>query len=243
MASALRIAMVGCSALLHAGVALSFVSLDAGSRSYEAGDGSDVFQIEQGLAVEGISQLGEPAEVIQTARDNPLEAQAAVVPEPEAAEARPEVIEQSEVIASRAEVVEEQEVIRETPPEEVVKPREVVAVEPVPETVVVEEKSAAARQTGGDATIRMAYLGKLRSRIEEKKVNPNSRDAGTVVVRFTVDARGNLVSREVATSSGSKRLDEAALAAVERASPYPPFPDGIGTPTIVVNVPFRFITR
>ncbi|NKB16676.1 MAG: TonB family protein [Sphingomonadales bacterium] len=124
-----------------------------------------------------------------------------------------------------------------------IKTREVAAVDPIPEMAVVEPKTMSAKKSGGDPTIRLAYLGKLRSRIEEKKVNPNSRDAGIVVVRFTVDAKGTLVSSEVASSSGSKRLDDAALAAVARASPYPPFPDGIDTSTIVVNVPFRFITR
>jgi protein TonB len=245
MASGLKLATWGLSALLHAALALSLVSFEAGSKSYEAGDGSDVFHVEQGIAVEGLSQAGADAEIIQTAQEQPLEAQAAAEAVPETVpvtEPHPDVVEKSEVITAKADVVEEQEILREQPKEEV-KPQVVAAADPIPERLVVEEKTAAAKQSGGDPTIRMAYLGKLRSRIEAKKVNPKSREAGTVLVRFTVDARGQLVSREVASSSGSKLLDDAALAAVERASPYPPFPDGIGAPTIVVNVPFRFMTR
>lgn len=246
MASLLRLTAWSASALLHAGLALSFVSYDAGGRAYEAGDGGDLFHIEQGIAIEGLSQSGVASEDVETPRDVPVEARAAAVEQPPeelpVTEPPPEAIENSEVITSKAEPVEEQEVLREKPPEEI-KPQVVAAAEPVPETAVLEEKSASLKQAGGDPTIRMAYLGKLRGRIEAKKVNPNSRDAGTVVVRFIVDAQGKLVSREVASSSGSKRLDDAALEAVERASPYPPFPDGLGAPTIVVSVPFRFLTR
>ncbi len=258
MSSGLKYATWGLSGLMHAAVALAFVSVDAGERAFEAGEGSDVFHIEQGIAVEGLSQIGEATEVVQSANDVPMEAQAAVAaqqpPEPEplkepppeeikAVEPPPELVEKSEVITAKAEEVDEQEILRETPPVEQVKPQEVVAADAIPEAVVVEEKSAAAKQTGGDPTIRMAYLGKLRSNIERKKVNPQTRDSGTVVVRFTVDQLGQLLSREVATSSGSKRLDDAALSAIERASPFPPFPKGLGAPNIVVNVPFRFITR
>lgn len=260
MSSGLKYATWGLSGLMHAALALSFVTLDAGGRAYEEGDGSDLFHLEQGIAVEGLSQIGEASEVIQTANDVAREAQAAVAaqsqpPEPEplkepppedikAVEPPPELVEKSEVITAKAEEVDEQEILRETPPPvEQVKPQEVAAADPIPEAVVVEEKSVAAKQSGGDPTIRMAYLGKLRSTIERKKVNPQTRDQGTVMVRFTVDSLGQLVSREVATSSGSKRLDDAALAAIERAAPFPPFPNGLGTPSIVVNVPFRFMTR
>lgn len=256
MSSTLKSATWGVSALLHAALALSFVSFGAGGRSYEAGDGNDLFRIEQGIAVEGLSQLGDNAEIVQTAQETPVEAQPAVAPQlqtdtrdepppPELrpAEPPPETVEKSEVITAQAAPVEEQEILRETPPVEQVKTQEVAAVEPVREVVVAEDKSSSAKQQGGDATLRTAYLGTLRGQIERKKVNPNTSDAGTVVVRFTVDAKGALIANEIASSSGSRRLDEAALAAVKRSSPFPPFPDGLGAPTIVVNVPFRFVTR
>lgn len=244
MSSALKYATWGLSALMHSALALSFVTFEAGGRSYEAGDGADLFHLEQGIAVEGLSQIGEASEIVETANETPVEAQAAVTPEnTPVTEPPPELKEASEVITAKADVVDEQEVLQEKPPEEKPKPPEVAAAAAIPEAVVVEEKSAAAKQTGGDPTLRMAYLGKLRTNIERKKVNPNTRDSGTVVVRFTVNSLGKLVSREVATSSGSKRLDDAALTAIERASPFPPFPDGLGAPTIVVNVPFRFMTR
>lgn len=249
MSSGLKYTTWALSGLMHASLVLAFVSVDAGGRSYEQGDGSDMFHIEQGIAVEGLSQIGEASEVIETANDVPMEAQAAVAEQAQPEEVKPveqppEPIEKTEVITAKAELVEEQEILRETPPEvEQAKPQQVAAAEAIPEAVVVEEKSAAAKQSGGDPTVRMAYLGKLRSNIERKKVNPKTRDQGTVVVRFTVDSLGKLVSREVTASSGSKRLDEAALAAIERASPFPPFPTGLGAPNIVVNVPFRFMTQ
>lgn len=256
MSSALKFSTWGISALLHAGLALSFVTIQAGSRSFEAGDGTDILRIEQGIAIEGLSQLGEIAEVEQAAQETPVEAQAAVAPQMATAateepqqeikptEPPPEIVEKSEVIASKVEPVEEQEILRETPPPvEPVRMQEVAAVEPVQQVVVAEEKTSSANKKGGDASLRAAYLGKLRGQIERKKIKPNSDDTGTVVVRFTVDAKGNLVANEIASSSGSRKLDEAALAAIQRSSPFPPFPNCLGSPTMVVSVPFRFITR
>ena len=54
-----------------------------------------------------------------------------------------------------------------------------------------------------------------------KKINPRSRDAGVAVVRFTVGPDGELMSREIATSSGSKTLDDAAIASIEKRGAVP----------------------
>ena len=62
----------------------------------------------------------------------------------------------------------------------------------------------------------------LKTFKDKKKVNPRSRERGTVIVRFTIDSAGQVLSREIATSSGSKILDDAAVASIDRASPFPP---------------------
>jgi periplasmic protein TonB len=74
---------------------------------------------------------------------------------------------------------------------------------------------------GGNITAQLVYVGKLRANLERSKVNPGTTFAGTVVVRFTVNAKGELVSRKIVASSGNQFLDEAALASVERGSPFP----------------------
>jgi protein TonB len=60
------------------------------------------------------------------------------------------------------------------------------------------------------------------------------------VVKFTVDFSGKILSREITSSSGSKKLDDAAMATIERSAPFPPFPDGISREPVAVSVPFKF---
>ncbi len=67
----------------------------------------------------------------------------------------------------------------------------------------------------------------MRKTLERSKVNPRSTIAGTVLIRFTVGPKGELLSRGVQQSSGSKVLDDAAMAALDRAAPFPPMPQEI----------------
>jgi periplasmic protein TonB len=47
---------------------------------------------------------------------------------------------------------------------------------------------------------------------------------GTVVVEFALDRSGRVISSTVTKSSGSRALDQLALEALQRASPFPQFP-------------------
>jgi len=104
-------------------------------------------------------------------------------------------------------------------------------------------KSSGQAQTGGDTTQRRAYLGKLRRTLERNKINPRSRQNGTVLIIFKVGASGQLISRKVKKSSGSKLLDDAAMAALDRAAPFPPMPENVAQGPLEVQVPFKFVTR
>jgi protein TonB len=115
--------------------------------------------------------------------------------------------------------------------------------EQAPQVATLIEQSSGAAQTGGDATKRRAYLGQVRKTLERSKVNPRSVHAGTVLVRFTVGPQGEVLSRSIQQSSGSKILDDAAMAALDRAAPFPPLPQEIANGPLEVQVPFRFITR
>lgn len=64
-----------------------------------------------------------------------------------------------------------------------------------------------------------------------------------VVVRFSVDASGRLLSAEVTQSSGLANADEGAIAAVQAAAPFPPFPPEIQDTSIVVNMKFGYKLR
>jgi periplasmic protein TonB len=119
---------------------------------------------------------------------------------------------------------------------------------PQPATTAAAEPSAgpqiephrAVDLVGGNASMFSAYLGVVHAKIERTKVNPHSKIAGTVVVRFEVASSGTLLSQEIVTSSGSRILDDAALASLQRAAPFPPMPVGAAEPSVVLTMPFRF---
>lgn len=64
-------------------------------------------------------------------------------------------------------------------------------------------------------------------------------EEGRVVLRVELDSEGRVDSARVATSSGFKRLDEAALAAVRGWRCNPPTRDGRST-SAVATQPFQF---
>jgi protein TonB len=111
------------------------------------------------------------------------------------------------------------------------------------ESVAARRESSGQEKKGGDTNAHFAYLGKLRSHLERNKVNPRTTLMGTAVVYFEVNADGEITARRIAKSSGSKALDEAALAAVDRSSPFPAIPLGLNRDKIEVSVPFRFTVR
>lgn len=258
--SGLRVATWLASFALHAALALPFITQAGGEQAaFEAGVGADLLKIEQGLALEGIAKAGPDAKSLMAVEGQQVAAAEAVPetieeikpeepppeePPPDQPEVK-DVPELNDVITSKAEQVEESVVAEEVLPEPIkeIKPQQVASVASVQEISVEEMVASSKKQEGGDTTQRTAYLGKLQRHISDHKVNPRTDRKGTVVVRFTVSAEGKLLSREITKSSGSDKLDQAALAALDRAQPFPPFPDGVGNADLAVSVPFRFLTR
>ena len=66
---------------------------------------------------------------------------------------------------------------------------------------------------------------------------------GTAVVRFTVNRSGRVVGASLARSSGNSVLDNAAIAMVRRASPFPAMPSSVGGNSVTVSAPLRFDFR
>ncbi|MEQ1718638.1 MAG: energy transducer TonB [Hyphomicrobium sp.] len=233
------------SVLAHVsfGIGLTHRPAQPEQASFEQGTGSDVLTVEQGIAIEGLAKLGDAMETIETAEVTPVQP---VTPPPTLQEVKP-LDELTEAITSEASKVEDNIVKTEEPPPPEVQPpkppEEVQPVEQPQQVAIVTEQSSGAAKTAGDATARTEYLGKLRNVLELAKVNPRSRLAGTVVVKFKIGTDGQLLWREVTTSSGSKVLDEAAVAALDRAAPFPSMPNEVAVEPMVVSVPFKFITR
>lgn len=222
---------------LHGAILLALLGVTAGGIALDAGTGSDTFVVEQGIALEGVAKLGDAEEMIETVDIPPV--QATEEPKP-VEQVEPDL---TNVVTSTESTNEEQVVAEEPPPLEEEEPAEVQVQEQAPQVATLIEKSSGAAQVGGDATARRLYLGTLRKSLERSKVNPRSRLSGTVLVRFTVGPTGQVLSREIKSSSGSKVLDDAAIAALDRAAPFPPMPENVASGPIEVQVPFNFVTR
>jgi protein TonB len=236
MIKMLRFVTIVLSLALHAALFLPLLSFGGGA-ALEAGTGDDQVVVEQGIALEGLAKFGEAEEMIETVDIPPI--QAAEVPQP-VEEIKPEL---TDVVTSTEGKYEERVVTEEPKRVDEERPQEVPVKEQAPQVATLIEQSSGAAQEGGDTTQRLAYLGQVRKTLERSKVNPRSTKSGTVLIKFTVGPKGDLISRTVQQSSGSKLLDDAAMAALDRAAPFPPLPQEIASGPLEVQVPFRFMTR
>ena len=240
--NALRATAIVLSLLIHGTIGYAMLpSLEnTDIHALDMGKGMDVVLVEQGIATAGISKLGDAMESIETSEIVPVQEQHAKPPE----EVEPDEL--REVITSDAsEVITETIKVEEPPPLETPPPEpQTVETKAQPEQVaIVTEQSSGEAKSGGDAKAFGRYLGQINDRVQRAKINPRSAVAGTVVMKFTVGTDGTLLSKEVAASSGSKMLDEAATAALDRAAPFPPIPPEISLKPLAFTQPFKFIMR
>ena len=221
----------------HATLLLAIVGVSPGGAAFDLGSGNDMFVVEQGIAVEGVAKFGEAEERIETVDIPPVQP----IEQPkEVKEVEPDL---NNVVTS-TDSEHEADVVKEDP--KLIEDKPIVPVpvqEQAPQVATLVEQSSGQAKEGGDTTQRRAYLGTLSKSIERAKVNPRSRLAGTVMVRFKVGTDGQLISRIVEKSSGSQVLDDAAVAALDRAAPFPAMPQNVAQGPIEVSVPFEFVTR
>jgi periplasmic protein TonB len=69
------------------------------------------------------------------------------------------------------------------------------------------------------------------------------RDQGTVLLSFTMDRNGHVLSRSITRGSGVSELDQEVLAMIQRAQPLPAFPPAMPQPRMSLTVPIRFSLR
>ena len=95
-----------------------------------------------------------------------------------------------------------------------------------------------------DAQQRQHYLAALAASIDRRKYYPRvSRrrgEEGRVVVSFVIRKTGELTDLTVTESSGSRRLDEAALKTLRRISPFQPIPEALARDAWPITVPIAF---
>lgn len=91
---------------------------------------------------------------------------------------------------------------------------------------------------GGDAEVAKypaEVLRKLR-----RALRSSNGPGGEVVVRFTVLTGGQVTDVSVGRSSGNSTVDQAGLAAVSRAAPFPAIPVAAGRTSWTFDVPLAF---
>lgn len=105
------------------------------------------------------------------------------------------------------------------------------------------EDRGSAGSGAGNAAV-SNYPGKVASRLRRALRYPKSAlggsRSGQAQVAFTVTANGQAVSIRIVGSSGSPALDQAAVDAVKRASPFPPIPAEAGRAQWPFAVPVLF---
>jgi len=64
---------------------------------------------------------------------------------------------------------------------------------------------------------------------------------GKVLISFAIDSRGRLLSLDIMAGSGHDLLDDAALVAIKRASPFGAFTEDLATDTIKIRAGFLYV--
>jgi protein TonB len=209
----------------HAAIGLAFITSVPAMTAFDEGEGGDAFSTELTVSIESSSMLGGTEEVVEAIDIAPVQ---------EAVKAEP--VETNEATTEAPAEIDKAKPIEEE------KPIEMTAVEVAP-TVAAEQQNVGSKLSGGDITARRVYMGEVAKKLHRNKVNPRSQQTGTVLLRFTLDPQGEILSRTILQSSGSKVLDDAAMAALDRAAPFPPLPSTVASGPLEMQVPFRFLTR
>jgi len=126
------------------------------------------------------------------------------------------------------------------PPEPVERPMPPPAP-PVPMT------TAPPRQHVASAAEVASWHSRIVAQIERHKTYPEAarsrHERGEVRIAFSLDRLGHVIARQVARASGYAQLDEAAMAAVTRAEPFPPPPAAMPGDSFNFTVPIQFSIR
>ena len=133
---------------------------------------------------------------------------------------------------------------RSRPADQVRPQRPVVATAPVTtEPVAVERPPPVAI----DPAVKQHYLAALAAQINRRKFYPRAArrlgEEGRVVVHFVIRRNGELTDLRVTESSGSPRLDEAALKTLRRVTPFRPIPEALDRDNWPISVPIAFSLR
>lgn len=93
----------------------------------------------------------------------------------------------------------------------------------------------------------LRYTDIIRQRIQEAIIYPHQarKDGieGRPYVRFSINSNGEVTSVELVRSSGYSLLDEEALSAIRRASPFPKIPESLNRQSITYIQGLAFVLK
>ena len=136
-------------------------------------------------------------------------------------------------------------------------PQERKAARSAPSVTAAPSRAASANSNGNagaggtlDAGGRVAissYFARVQAHLLRHRVYPpearSSGASGVARVIFSLGRDGRVLSVSLAGGSGHSVLDQAAIAMVRRAAPFPPFPSEIATSRLEMGAPIRFDLR
>jgi protein TonB len=146
----------------------------------------------------------------------------------------------------------------EKPPEELIveqPPDEVLTLDPIPITKQPEKVEnmpppaprTAQKVRGGAPAVDPSWQADLVRQLQRFKRYPpeaqSRSEQGVVLLGFTLDRTGHVLSHRIARSSGYADLDNEVTAMITRAQPLPPFPATMTQPSIDLMVPIHFSLR
>jgi periplasmic protein TonB len=121
------------------------------------------------------------------------------------------------------------------------KPPEKVQDSPPPAPVTAKPVKAAA------PNVEASWLTNVVRQLQRLRRYPaaarSRKEEGIVVLSFSVDRSGHVLSRTIAQSSGHTDLDDEVMALVMRAEPLPPFPASMPQQQMDLTLPMRFTLR
>jgi len=118
-------------------------------------------------------------------------------------------------------------------------PEKVEQTSPAPRTTVHAEASA--------PRIDPSWQSLLLKHLQQFKNYPSEarerNEQGLVLLAFSIDRDGHVLSRHIVSGSGYADLDAEVMALVERAQPMPAFPASMMEARLDLTVPIRFSLR
>jgi periplasmic protein TonB len=118
-------------------------------------------------------------------------------------------------------------------------PKPVEQTSPAPRTTVHEDASAPRIDPSWESLL-LKHLQEFKSYPREARRRD---EQGVVLLAFSIDRNGHVVSRRIVQSSGHPDLDAEVLSLIERAQPMPAFPPSMTEAQLSLTVPIRFSLR